>query len=769
MTSFMAKAVLTTKVDPLYDDLPADRYHFPRTYLNAVRQVLGDWIVYYEPRRASADPSGHGGRQAYFATARIVSIRRDPHKDDHYYADMEDYLAFDRPVPFRESGYYYESRLQKKDGSTNKGMFGRSVRVLEDSEYRLICAAGFRSEAHERKRLGVRTNALTMSASPPHSLIRQMDTWSSPSADKQRSVLLGYVDTYLPGTEVWLYPATLFFETQSETHVTLVAFTSSDEYERVSTLRRVLANCTPPVSVSVFAWSEIPEELQAKVQKRHSVLCQTTDMGRRICRSMRIDISHSQLVSPTASRPWPHYFRPNNRPPVVPARVLQALWLSESPTDEMNAIGIGLSARNRRIVLWYLGALGQPIPTYAAIAKRFGISRARIGQIFSCFSKEVAEWGVRLPWSENALAQVYLQGGLVHFSQADKKQRLALDALVALSRLRLLSLPVEWDAQIDCWTTSRGRKRTSEYSRRLGSSLATVRRQRRRWGAFRIDLLPESSTTPRPLQIRLALPNSVSRWAIHHDLVVTPGTKTTLTRAVQKALVAVGTVHLSALHSAISLYSRFDMPSIEEFRTILSCHDTLQIDDTDAVSSQVRLDPDSILTTAERAALTVFSDHGGIVDHDAYTHHMLEAGVGRELTGAVLRSPFIVRLERAVYALLGRKVELWQVQAARLARIARFRRSLVRSVEEQSILQLHYRLTNPTLSEGRLPIPSSGQLKNGRWSTRFPDGSSGTLVVRDSSIRGLRPWMRRASLNTGARVSLEIDRDGQSISVTHAH
>ena len=764
----MAKAVLTTKVDPSYDDLPSDRYHFPRTYLNAVRQALGDWVVYYEPRRVSADPSGHGGRQAYFATARIVRIRRDPHKDDHYYADMEDYLEFDRPVPFRENGYYYESRLQKKDGSTNKGMFGRSVRVLKDSEYRLICAAGLRSEAPERKRLSVRANALTISASPPHALVRQVDTRSPPPTD-ERLALLGYVDTYLLGTEVWLYPAALFLETQSEPHVTLVAFVSSDEYECVSTLRRVLANCLPPVSVSVFAWIEIPEELQAKVQKRHRVLRRARDARRPARRSMGIGIPHSQLVRSTASRPWPHYFRPNSKPPVVPAQVLQALWLSEGPTDEMNAITIGLSERNRHILLWCLGALGQPIPTYASIAERFGISRARTGQIVSRFRKEVAEWGVRLPWSEYALAQVYLQGGLVHFSEADKRRRLALDALVALSRLKLLSLPVEWDAQIDCWTTSRGGKRTSEYIRRLGSSLATIRRQRRQWGAFRIDLLPETSTTPLPVQIRLALPKSVARWGIHEDLVVTPDAKTTLSRTVQKTLVAVGTVHLSALHSAIAVYSRFDMPSVEEFRTILSSHDSFHVDDTDAVSSRVPLDPDSILTTAERAALSAFSERGGIVDHDAYTHHMLEAGVGRELAGAVLRSPFFVRLERAVYTLLGTKAKPWQIQAARHARTARFRRSLVQSMEEQSILELHYRLTNPTLSEGRLPIPSSGQLKNGRWSTRFPDGSRGTLVVRDSAIRGLRPWMRRANLNTGAQVALEIDRDRQSIRVIHAH
>ena len=56
----MAKAVLTTKVDPSYDDLPEERYHFPRTYLNAVRS-LHDWIVYYESRRVSGVDHGVRG------------------------------------------------------------------------------------------------------------------------------------------------------------------------------------------------------------------------------------------------------------------------------------------------------------------------------------------------------------------------------------------------------------------------------------------------------------------------------------------------------------------------------------------------------------------------------------------------------------------------------------------------------------------------------------------------------------------------------------
>ena len=150
----MPKAVLTTRVAPTYDDLPEVRYHFPHTYLNTVKRALGGWIVYYEPRRLGGTRSTSGGRQSYFATARLVKIEADPRTKGHYYAFVEDYLEFDRAVPFRvrEGQFYYEHLLRKADGSTNKGRFGRSVRFLEDAEYYQILAAGFANLIEPRYR-----------------------------------------------------------------------------------------------------------------------------------------------------------------------------------------------------------------------------------------------------------------------------------------------------------------------------------------------------------------------------------------------------------------------------------------------------------------------------------------------------------------------------------------------------------------------------------------------------------------------------------------
>ena len=138
----MGKAIFTTKVNPGYNDLPELMYHFSKTYLRQAKAAVGDWIVYYEPRREDMSPGGRAGRQCYFATARVTHIEEDPSKKDHYYAFVENYLEFSSPVSFKSGSVYLENGLKKADGSTNKGAFGRAVRAISDEEYRAIIEAG---------------------------------------------------------------------------------------------------------------------------------------------------------------------------------------------------------------------------------------------------------------------------------------------------------------------------------------------------------------------------------------------------------------------------------------------------------------------------------------------------------------------------------------------------------------------------------------------------------------------------------------------------
>lgn len=140
----MANAVFTTRLSPSYDDVPEERYHFPKRYLPAAQAAVGDWIVYYEPRRTGMEGAAGRGRQSYFAVARVSAVTPDTTTPDHFYAHIEagSYINFVSPVPFKDGEDFYESRAQREDGGTSKGWFGWSVRPVPAQEFERIMQAG---------------------------------------------------------------------------------------------------------------------------------------------------------------------------------------------------------------------------------------------------------------------------------------------------------------------------------------------------------------------------------------------------------------------------------------------------------------------------------------------------------------------------------------------------------------------------------------------------------------------------------------------------
>ena len=67
----MARGVFLHRADSIYEDHPETRYQFPPQYLSRASRFVGDWILYYEPRRG---PTGKG----YFAVAKVERIVPDP-------------------------------------------------------------------------------------------------------------------------------------------------------------------------------------------------------------------------------------------------------------------------------------------------------------------------------------------------------------------------------------------------------------------------------------------------------------------------------------------------------------------------------------------------------------------------------------------------------------------------------------------------------------------------------------------------------------------
>lgn len=128
------RAVFYHKPDSRYDDKEGEQYHFPQSYLSRVMQALGDWIVYYGPRK------GAQGRY-YTGIAKVKSVAPDPRNAGLHYAFLTDFIDFDRPVEYKENGGF-ERRLVRPDGVISQGTKVQAVRLLEDSEFAAIVNAG---------------------------------------------------------------------------------------------------------------------------------------------------------------------------------------------------------------------------------------------------------------------------------------------------------------------------------------------------------------------------------------------------------------------------------------------------------------------------------------------------------------------------------------------------------------------------------------------------------------------------------------------------
>jgi putative restriction endonuclease len=132
----MAFGVFIHRSDSIYDDSPAERYQFPRQYLRRVEACVGDWIVYYEPRKVAAT-------RGYFAEAKVEQVVPDPTAPDMFLALIEpgSYLDFADPVSFSLPDGVVERGLLNEEGAIS-GRAQSAVRPLSAADFNRIVALG---------------------------------------------------------------------------------------------------------------------------------------------------------------------------------------------------------------------------------------------------------------------------------------------------------------------------------------------------------------------------------------------------------------------------------------------------------------------------------------------------------------------------------------------------------------------------------------------------------------------------------------------------
>jgi putative restriction endonuclease len=132
----VAFGVFIHRSDSIYEDTPAERYQFPGQYLARVEACLGDWIIYYEPRKAQES-------RGYFAIAKLQQVIPDPGTPGMYVAIIEpgSYLDFANPVPFRIDDGLIERSLLNEQGKIS-GRAQSAVRPISPADFNRIVEYG---------------------------------------------------------------------------------------------------------------------------------------------------------------------------------------------------------------------------------------------------------------------------------------------------------------------------------------------------------------------------------------------------------------------------------------------------------------------------------------------------------------------------------------------------------------------------------------------------------------------------------------------------
>ena len=133
----MAFGVFIHRSDSIYDDSPAEQYQFPSQYLGRVETCVGDWIIYYEPRKVAET-------RGYFAIAKVAQVIPDPNISGMYLALIEagSYLDFANPVPFSGPTGPVEQGVLNDQGRIS-GRAQSAVRTISPRDFHRIVELGF--------------------------------------------------------------------------------------------------------------------------------------------------------------------------------------------------------------------------------------------------------------------------------------------------------------------------------------------------------------------------------------------------------------------------------------------------------------------------------------------------------------------------------------------------------------------------------------------------------------------------------------------------
>lgn len=93
--------------------------------------------------------------------------------------------------------------------------------------------------------------------------------------EAQSALVRALLTKHLPQTTVWLYGSRITGTSRPASDLDMVVFIDKAQRPKLADLKEAFEESRLPFRVAVFAWDELPEHFQSRIQKEHLVFVQS--------------------------------------------------------------------------------------------------------------------------------------------------------------------------------------------------------------------------------------------------------------------------------------------------------------------------------------------------------------------------------------------------------------------------------------------------------------------------------------------------------------
>jgi hypothetical protein len=450
--------------------------------------------------------------------------------------------------------------------------------------------------------------------------------------------------------------------------------------------------------------------------------------------------------------------------------VLASLSQADGVAEELDAVLQTLADRDRRFLLARWCYFDDEQPTLDALAGEAGVTRERVRQIIEREEQRLQESGLVLPGASQLVDVLREAGGVLttqQFQERITRSGLSAEAgvirtLPHLARLQLaprISFNTDWHL----WVTGPGEEMVE--SGNLPNVLRRVsrylRRQLRTRSCIDIDTLSAKLPFGAEHALKLAVPRSAGvEWAGSYGIPL-PLTRSKLTNAALKLLAVSPSISLEHAHSALARALGPTVPPCDVLGRILALHPQILVEQ-DRIRANVSLNPEKILSPADRTAIALFAAGGNVLLAGNFIDAMVRSGFSVPMASLVLRRPFVRRISAGIYGLRGRSIHRDTVRARIQERSRERNRNVVASEQIGDQVVVRYRLTRFSRN-GVLARPKELREVSGIWRSLFPDGAEAPLKIHNGFVWTIQPWLKSLKAKEGDFVIAIFDRAAQQV------